>query len=124
MVREHSTVATRAAPHASPAAPCPTHQLAQFAVPHDYACHRGTLQPLVERQRHSSERKIEEVEVDDRHLQQQRQCDSAPKPRVREQVCESTRGFRARVEGIKQVSEDENREARGARRGEVVCALD
>ena len=33
------------------------------------------------------------VGEDDRHLQQQRQCDRAPKPRVGEQVRERTRGL-------------------------------
>ena len=39
-------------------APCPTHQLAQFAVPHDQAGHRSAQQPLVERKRHRAEGEV------------------------------------------------------------------
>src|SRR5688572_5040272 len=58
------------------------HQLAQFAVPQYQARHRGAQQPLVELERHRTEGEVEEAEVDDRHLEQDRQRDRAPQPRV------------------------------------------
>src|SRR5690606_36247936 len=95
----------------------PGEQFAQLGGYQDHTRCGDTLEPVFDSEGCGSERCVQPRQVNDCNLQYERQRQSSPKPRVREQSLESTRLMRTTAQAIEELRENQYRKCRCARFG-------